>query len=29
MTLKDLTRAIQQHIDTDMDVEVARGMAEH
>ncbi len=29
MTLEDLTRAIQQHIDTDMDMEVARGMAEH
>ena len=29
MTLSELTRAIQQHIDLDMDEEVAQGMAEH
>ncbi len=29
MTLGELTRAIQQHIDLDMDTEVAQGMAEH
>lgn len=29
MTLAELTRAIQQHIDLDMDAEVAQGMAEH
>jgi len=29
MTLAELTRAIQQHIDEDMDAEVAQGMAEH
>ena len=29
MTLGELTRAIQQHIDLDMDAEVAQGMAEH
>ena len=29
MTLSELTRAIQQHIDLDMDAEVAQGMAEH
>ena len=29
MTLGELTKAIQQHIDLDMDAEVAQGMAEH
>ncbi len=29
MTLPELTKAIQQHIDLDMDTEVAQGMAEH
>lgn len=29
MTLGELTRAIQQHIDLEMDDEVAQGMAEH
>ena len=29
MTLQSLTQAIQQHIDTEMDAEVAAGMAEH
>ena len=29
MTLKELTEAIRQHIDTEMDAEVASGMAEH
>ena len=29
MTLSELTRAIQQHIDLEMDEEVAQGMAEH
>ena len=29
MTLPELTKAIQQHIDLDMDSEVAQGMAEH
>ena len=29
MTLAELTQAIQQHIDLEMDEEVARGMAEH
>ena len=29
MTLAELTRAIQQHIDLEMDTEVAQGMAEH
>ncbi len=29
MTLQSLTQAIQQHIDTEMDSEVAAGMAEH
>ena len=29
MTLAELTRAIQQHIDENMDTEVAQGMAEH
>nr|ADD93097.1 hypothetical protein ABOONEI_734 [uncultured archaeon MedDCM-OCT-S05-C32] len=29
MTLSELTRAIQQHIDLEMDAEVAQGMAEH
>ena len=29
MTLAELTKAIQQHIDLDMDAEVAQGMAEH
>jgi len=29
MTMGELTRAIQQHIDTEMDSEVAQGMAEH
>jgi len=29
MTLAQLTKAIQQHIDLDMDAEVAQGMAEH
>ena len=29
MTLQSLTQAIQQHIDTGMDAEVAAGMAEH
>ena len=29
MTLSELTRAIQQHIDLEMDSEVAQGMAEH
>jgi hypothetical protein len=29
MTMGELTRAIQQHIDIDMDSEVAQGMAEH
>ena len=27
MTLAELTKAIQQHIDLDMDAEVAQGMA--
>ncbi len=29
MTLQSLTQAIQQHIDEEMDAEVAAGMAEH
>ena len=29
MTLGELTKAIQQHIDLEMDSEVAQGMAEH
>ena len=29
MTMGELTRAIQQHIDIEMDSEVAQGMAEH
>ena len=29
MTLAELTKAIQQHIDLEMDAEVAQGMAEH
>ena len=29
MTMGELTKAIQQHIDIDMDSEVAQGMAEH
>ena len=29
MTLNELTEAIRQHIDTEMDAEVASGMAEH
>ncbi|MDA0715789.1 MAG: DUF6015 family protein [Candidatus Poseidoniales archaeon] len=29
MTLDELTRAIQQHIDLEMEEDVARGMAEH
>ena len=29
MTLNELTEAIRQHSDTEMDAEVASGMAEH
>ena len=29
MTMGELTKAIQQHIDIEMDSEVAQGMAEH